>query len=64
MKKLSKSIVNILKRWGFPLSALEGGSTLTRGRVGSHSELDRVRNSEHSSYSFKIKHVNSLEIYR
>jgi hypothetical protein len=49
---------------GSPFSAPEGGLTLTRGRVGSHSELDRVRNSEHSSYYFEIKNVNSLEIYR
>jgi hypothetical protein len=50
--------------WGAsPLSTPEGGLTLTKGRVRSLLELDRVRNSEHSSYSFKIKHVNNLEIY-
>jgi hypothetical protein len=45
---------------GFP--ALEGGLTLPKGWVGSHSELDIVRNREHSSYSFEIKHVYNLEI--
>jgi hypothetical protein len=48
---------------GFPLLAPERGSILARGRVGSHLELDKVRNSERSFYSFKIKHVNNLEIY-
>jgi hypothetical protein len=59
-----KSVVKISKCWGVPppLSAPEGGPTLARGSVGSHSELVKVRNSEHSFYFFEIKHVNSLEI--
>jgi hypothetical protein len=50
--------------WGAsPLSTPKGGLTLTKGRVRSLLELDKVRNSEHSSYSFKIEHVNNLELY-
>jgi hypothetical protein len=45
-----------------PFSATKGGLTLARGRVRSHSELDKVKSSERSFYSFKINHVNSLEI--
>jgi hypothetical protein len=66
MKNFLKSIVKNCKKFcsvgGFPL-APEGGPTLTKGRFGSLSELDRIRNSEHSFYSFEIKHVSSLEIY-
>jgi hypothetical protein len=53
MKNFSKSIFkkyceNFTALGDSPLSTPEGGPTLASARVGSHSELDKVRNNENS----------------
>jgi hypothetical protein len=54
------------RQGGSPLSAPEGGPTLGRARVRSHSELDKARNNKRLFCFLEVKYlhkrVSGLEI--